>query len=87
MELVGEPEYAFVEVELEVLLGIDADELPSPVRLTRGAECRDSAAAATPLEPNEDAATALFDEFCGRIGNDDTHQLTDGSSGIRATSS
>jgi hypothetical protein len=73
MEFVGEPGYARVEVELELLISFDADELLSGWRLARRAKRRDSAAAATLLEPDVDAAAALFDEFSGRIGDDDAH--------------
>jgi hypothetical protein len=73
VELVGEPGYARVEVELELLVGFDADELPSGWRLVRRAKRRDSAAAATLLEPDVDAAAALFDELSGRTGDDDAH--------------
>jgi hypothetical protein len=73
MELIGEPGNARVEVELELLIGFDAHELLSPWRLARSAKHRDPATAATLLEPDVDAAAALFDEFGGRIGDDDAH--------------
>ncbi len=73
MELVGEPRHARVDVELELLIGFDAYELPSRGRLARGAKRRDPTAAATLIEPDVNAAAALFDQFGGGIGDDDAH--------------
>ena len=73
MELVGQPGKARVEIEVELLGRFDAYELLPAGRLGRSGKGRHRATAATPVEPNVDAAAALFDELGRWIGDDDTH--------------
>jgi hypothetical protein len=74
MELVGKPAQARVEIELELLGGLDPDELSSSRWLVRNGECGHGATAATPLRPHVHAAAALLDEIGRGIRDDDSHQ-------------
>ena len=74
MELVRKPAQARVEIELELLGGLGADELSSSRCLVRGGERRHGATAAALPQPHVDAAAVLFDEIGRWIRNDDAHR-------------
>ena len=73
MELVREPGEASVEKKLELLGGLDADELSSSRRFVRSGQRGHGATAATLRRPHVDAAAALFDEIGRRIRDYDSH--------------
>jgi hypothetical protein len=63
VELIGKPAQARVEIELERLGGLDADELSSSRSLARTGERRHRITATTPPRPHVNAATALLDQI------------------------
>ena len=74
MELIRKPAKARVEIELELLAGLDPDELSASRWLVRSGERRHGATAAALPRPHVHAAAALLDEIGRSIRDDDSRQ-------------